>query len=179
VTEKAGHREGDSARLVARALDQLRSGLRHRSGHRLARAVQDPPYGRFTDAEITCQRRHRFALRVTLGDKLRLPRVELWFAAKRDAALARSEHARLGAQHDQAALELGQPGQYRQDQLAVWRRGIAPTVGQRAELRTGVCDRIDSTQQMKCCSRQPVDAGDDDNIAVLDRLHQPGQLRGR
>lgn len=44
-----------------------------------------------------------------------LLRIEFRFAAKRDAELPDPQDACLGARHDQAALELTQSGQYRQE----------------------------------------------------------------
>jgi hypothetical protein len=58
---------------------------------------------------------------------------------------------------DQGPLELGEPGEDRHKQFAVRCGGVAPRIGEGAELRAGLGDGIDLAQQVQGRARQPIE----------------------
>jgi hypothetical protein len=80
--------------------------------------LQHPPDRRLADVVHACQRGHRLALAVAVGDLAALASVELGLAAELLALCLRAGDALVAALADQAGLELADAAHDRQHQAA-------------------------------------------------------------
>jgi hypothetical protein len=55
-------------------------------------------------------------------------------------------------------------------------RGVGPGVVERAELGSGLGDAVEDGEQITGRARQPVEPGDEEGVAVAERLEQLGEL---
>ncbi len=92
------------------------------------------------------------------------------------ALAARRGQPRLGAFADQGALELRRGAQDLQGELAL-RRGRVDRIGKRAEESAFGLQPLDHLQQVRQRPRQPVDAHDDQRVAIADPFQHAGQHR--
>jgi len=153
------------------------TGVSWASAGRAFLTTERPPDRRLADPELGGQSRHCFALRVALSDHAALLWVELNRASEGDAKLSGTRNTSLRSLHDQAPLELCQAGKDRKHQLAVIRGGIAPNIGEGAELSAGPGDNIDRVEQVERRSGKPIKRRHYDRIAWGQGVQEAGKLR--
>src|SRR6516162_3966383 len=102
---------------------------------------------------------------------------ELGPAAELDACLHGALAAVTGALPDEVALELGNCGQQRREKTSLRAGSIPERVAEAPEGCAGLADALDQVEQLAGAAAEPVELGDQDDVAGLEAGHQLGQLR--
>lgn len=98
-------------------------------------------------------------------------------SAQVHATRSRGFSAGCGPFSDQAALELGDAGEDRHDELSACGRRVRPGLGQRAEADSLLGELIHNVQKIPRRTRQAIKAGDDHHVAGLALIYERRQAR--
>jgi hypothetical protein len=91
---------------------------------------------------------------------------QLWLTTKNYLPRLRPLAPLTSPRSDQFALELGEAAQYGQHQAAMRRSGVSPSVSERFKARPFFPDRPEQVQEISCRSRQPIEPGCDQYVAL-------------